>query len=89
MDNFNYKDYLKNNPLLNEISADEGSARYENAYEKLIGRPGSEEEGRFLAEFNPQERIKEILKAAYIENDSNSYFHPEDVSFMIMQILKK
>ena len=24
----------ENNPLLNEISADEGSARYENAYEK-------------------------------------------------------
>ena len=89
MDNFNYKDYLKNNPLLNEISADEGSARYENAYEKLIGRPGSEEEGRFLAEFNPQERIKEILKAAYIENDSNSYFNPEDISFMIMQMVTK
>ena len=58
----------ENNPLLNEISADEGSARYENAYEKLIGRPGSEEEGRFLAEFTPQERIKQILKSAYIEN---------------------
>ena len=29
------------NKTLNEISADEGSARYENAYEKLIGRPGS------------------------------------------------
>ena len=25
MDKFDYKDYLKNNPLLNEISADEGS----------------------------------------------------------------
>jgi len=79
----------ENNPLLNEISADEGSARYENAYEKLIGRPGSEEEGRFLAEFTPQERIKQILKSAYIENKTNSYFNPEDVSFMIMQMLKK
>ena len=57
----------ENNPLLNEISADESIARYENAYEKLIGRPGSEEEGRFLATFTPQERIKQILKSAYIE----------------------
>ena len=79
----------ENNPLLNEISADEGSARYESAYEKLVGRPGSEEEGRFLALLNPQERIKQILKAAYIENEPNSYFNPEDVSFMIMQMLKK
>jgi hypothetical protein len=77
------------NKALNEISADEGSARYESAYEKLIGRPGSEEEGRFLSEFNPQERIKQILKSAYIENKTNSYFNPEDVSFMIMQMLKK
>jgi hypothetical protein len=89
MDNFNYKDYLKNNPLLNEISADEGTARYESAYEKLIGKPGSEEEGRFLSSFNPQERIKQILKAAYIENNPNQYFNPEDVSFMILQMLNK
>tara|TARA_R110001592_G_scaffold261816_1_gene526733 strand:- start:1 stop:267 length:267 start_codon:yes stop_codon:yes gene_type:complete len=88
MDKFNYKDYLKNNPLLNEISADEGSARYENAYEKLVGRPGSEEEGRFLALLDPQERIQSILKSAYIDN-GNSYFNPSDVSFIIMQILKK
>tara|TARA_R110000803_G_scaffold37987_5_gene81985 strand:- start:357 stop:623 length:267 start_codon:yes stop_codon:yes gene_type:complete len=88
MDKFNYKDYLKNNPLLNEISADEGSARYENAYEKLVGRPGSEEEGRFLALLDPQERIIDILKSAYI-NNGNSYFNPVDVSFMIMQMLKK
>ena len=84
------KRFLKEiDKTLNEISADEGSARYENAYEKLIGRPGSEEEGRFLATFTPQERIIQILKSAYIENDPNSYFNPEDVSFMIMQMLKK
>lgn len=88
MDKFNYKDYLKNNPLLNEMSADGDIDRYENAYEKLIGRPGSEEEGRFLSYFNPQERITQILKSAYIDN-GNAYYRPADVSFMIMQILKK
>ena len=77
------------NKALNEISADERIARYENAYENLIGEPGSDAEGRFLAAFTPQERIHQILKYAYIENKPNQYFNPEDVSFMIMQMLKK
>ena len=77
------------NKTLNEISADEEIARYENAYKNLIGEPGSDEEGRFLAAFTPQERIIQILKSAYIENKPNQYFRPEDVSFMIMQMLKK
>ena len=84
-----YKDDVSVSPgYLSEMSADGDIARYDNAYEKLIGRPGSEEEGRFLSEFNPQERIIDILKSAYINNE-NSYFNPVDVSFMIMQMLKK
>jgi len=84
-----YKDDVSVSPgYLSEMSADGDIARYEEAYEELIGRPGSEEEGRFLSEFNPQERIIDILKSAYI-NNGNSYFAPVDVSFMIMQMLKK
>ena len=84
-----YKDDVSVSPgYLSEMSADGDVARYENAYEKLIGRPGSEEEGRFLSAFNPQERIIDILKSAYI-NNGNSYFYPADVSFIIMQMLKK